>query len=110
MTKSAACTAVTFLFAASSRAQSVDFAREVLPVLSANCFVCHGPDADRKHIRLDSREAATKDLGGYRAVDPAVPEKSEILKRIHDKDDPMPPEDAEKQLILIRFQDETNHA
>ena len=98
MMKSAICIAAALLSAAPSIAQTVDFSREVLPILSGKCFVCHGPDADKKHIRLDSREAATKDLGGYRAIDPAALEKSEILKRIHDKDDPMPPEDAEKQL------------
>ena len=39
-----------------------------------------------------------QDLGGYKAIDVEHPEKSQLLQRIHDKDDPMPPEDAEKQL------------
>jgi mono/diheme cytochrome c family protein len=77
----------------------VDFARDILPVLSNKCFVCHGPDAKKKKIlRLDSRAGATRDLGGYRAIDPDAPEKSQILVRIHDADDPMPPKKAEKQL------------
>ncbi len=80
-------------------ADEVDFAREVLPVLSNKCFVCHGPDTHKKNfLRLDSFEAATEDRGGYRAIDPEKPEASEVLIRIHDADDPMPPEDAEKQL------------
>jgi cytochrome c553 len=79
--------------------ERIDFAREVLPVLSDKCFVCHGPDGtDRDVLQLDSFEAATRDLGGYRAIDPQLPEKSEMLKRILSTDDPMPPEDAEKQL------------
>ena len=78
---------------------SVDFAREVLPILSNKCFVCHGPDAkDDVDLRLDSFAAATADLGGYRAIDPAKLEASEILVRIYSRDDPMPPVDAEKQL------------
>ncbi len=77
----------------------VDFAREVLPGLSNKCFVCHGPDTKKKDlVRLDSYAAATRDLDGYRAIDPAAPEKSEILVRIHDADDPMPPKKAEKKL------------
>jgi hypothetical protein len=76
----------------------VNFAREVLPVLSNKCFVCHGPDTTETELRLDSRAEATKDLGGYRALDPDDLEQSEILTRIHSEDAPMPPEDAEKQL------------
>ena len=77
----------------------VDFAREVLPILSNKCFVCHGPDtAEEDLVRLDSFEAATNDLGGYHAINPAQPEASELLIRIVSTDDPMPPADAEKQL------------
>ncbi len=83
-------------------AATVDFAREILPLLSEKCFVCHGPDGqDADVLRLDSYAAATKDLGGYRALDPGVPEESEILTRISSDDDPMPPEDAEKQLTAV---------
>ena len=80
-------------------AEKVDFAREVLPVLSNKCFVCHGPDTKKKDLlRLDSHEGATRDLGGYRAIDADAPDKSELLVRIHDADDPMPPQKADKQL------------
>jgi hypothetical protein len=79
--------------------EPVDFAREILPVLSNKCFVCHGPDGtDKDVLRLDSFAQATRDLGGYRAIDPAAPQKSEMLARINDPDAPMPPEDAEKKL------------
>jgi mono/diheme cytochrome c family protein len=77
----------------------VDFARKVLPILSDKCFVCHGPDAQEDDaLRLDSFEAATANRDGSRAIDPAKPEKSELLRRIRSKDEPMPPADAEKQL------------
>lgn len=78
--------------------QDVDFAREVLPVLSNKCFVCHGPDAEGDELRLDSFAGATADRGGYRAIDAQALENSRLLERIHSADDPMPPVDAEKQL------------
>jgi mono/diheme cytochrome c family protein len=87
------------LMVPASLAQDVDFAREVLPILSDKCFVCHGPDAHGDDaLRLDSFEAATSDRGGYRSIDSNQPAESEALKRIHSADDPMPPVDAEKQL------------
>lgn len=78
---------------------SVDFARQILPILSDKCFVCHGPDGSQEtDLRLDSAEAASADLGGYRAIDSENLAASELLARIHSDDDPMPPVDAEKQL------------
>jgi len=83
-------------------AKPVDFAREVLPILSNKCFVCHGPDGEKKDVlRLDSFKEATRDLDGYKAIDPKSPEKSELLVRLHDKEDPMPPKKAEKQLTKV---------
>ena len=77
----------------------VDFAREILPLLSDKCFVCHGPDGtESETLRLDSFAEATRDLEGRRAIDPEQPEKSEFLVRIFSTDSPMPPEDAERQL------------
>ncbi len=78
-------------------AQEIDFSRQILPILSDKCFICHGPDTDAD-LRLDSFAGATADLGGYRGIDPANPAKSEILERIHSSDSPMPPEDFDKQL------------
>ena len=80
-------------------AEKVDFAREVLPILSDKCFTCHGPDTKKaKDLRLDSYEAATKDRKGIRSIDPDDLENSELIFRIHDEDDPMPPEDDGKPL------------
>lgn len=77
----------------------VDFAREVLPVLSNKCFACHGPDTKKKDlVRLDSEEAAKRDLGGFHAVDEKSPEDSELIFRIFDQDEPMPPKDFDKSL------------
>ena len=83
-----------------SAEQPVDFAREVLPVLSDKCFICHGPNGQETEegLRLDSFTAAIEDRDGRRAIDPIDPEKSELLLRINSTDDPMPPEDSDKQL------------
>ena len=82
-----------------SAAKEVDFAREVLPILSNKCFVCHGPDTKKEEdLRLDSYEGATEDRDGLRAIDPDSLGDSELILRIHDEDDPMPPREAEKQL------------
>ncbi len=78
----------------------VDFAREVLPILSNKCFLCHGPSAEADQLRLDSYQAATADLGGYRAIDPDDLSESQLLERIHSSDDPMPPIDADKDLTI----------
>ena len=79
--------------------EPVDFARKILPILSNKCFACHGPDSKKpSQLRLDSFAAATADRDGVRAIDTDKLEESEILFRIHDKEDPMPPDDAEKQL------------
>ncbi len=78
---------------------SVDFAREILPILSNKCFVCHGPSAeDPDQLRLDTEQAATADRGGYHGVDPDNPSKSELLQRIHSQTEPMPPPEAKRQL------------
>ena len=76
----------------------VDFARQVLPILSDKCFLCHGPDAKKGDLRLDSFAGATENRDGVQAIDPNEPVNSEALDRLFDSEDPMPPSDAEKQL------------
>ncbi len=77
----------------------VSYSRQILPILSNKCYVCHGPDArDDSLVRLDSYAGATADLGGYFAIDAANPANSEILNRIHSVDDPMPPDESPKKL------------
>ncbi|HUF62973.1 MAG TPA: PSD1 and planctomycete cytochrome C domain-containing protein [Verrucomicrobiales bacterium] len=80
----------------------IDFNRDIRPVLSRNCFFCHGPDeAQRKAgLRLDQAASARADLGGYRAITPGEPQESEILSRItaHDPEERMPPPESGKEL------------
>ncbi|MGH9843188.1 MAG: DUF1549 domain-containing protein, partial [Blastocatellia bacterium] len=82
---------------------AIDFNRDIRPILSDKCFVCHGPDATAKKIklRLDSEAAATADLGrGRRAIVPGEPDKSQLVKRIThaDEDMRMPPADSGRTL------------
>ncbi len=96
-----ACVAASLLVPGLAKAEEtdVDFARQVLPILSDKCFVCHGPDTqDADLVRLDSFEAATRDLGGYQAIVPHNATDSELVKRIFSEDDPMPPAESQKQL------------
>ena len=59
--------------AGAAQGKTIDFNRDIRPILSDKCFACHGPDAVNKNIklRLDSEAAATADLGrGRRAIIP----------------------------------------
>src|SRR5579862_7702153 len=63
---------------------SVEFNRDVRPILSDKCYTCHGPDSGKKlPLRLDSEAAAKADLGGGRhAIVDGQPDQSELVKRI----------------------------
>ena len=78
----------------------VDYARDVRPILSRNCFPCHGHDEDSRQedLRLDIPDGATADRGGYQAIVPGRSAESEAYLRITDDIDPMPPEDSGRAL------------
>ncbi len=90
------------LNAASPSPESINYNRDIRPILSANCFYCHGPDEAHQEadLRLDHAQGATRDLGGYQAIVPGDAEASEAIKRIltDDHDDLMPPPESEKKL------------
>ena len=83
-----------------------DFDRDVRPILSDNCFACHGPDQGSRaaDLRLDTYEGATADLGGYAAIVPGDVEESELWARITSEFDfeLMPPPDAHKSKLGSR--------
>src|ERR1700677_2885609 len=70
---------LTLLALSQLHAAGVEFNRDVRPILSDKCYVCHGPDAAAKHVpfRLDS-EAAAK--AGHAIVE-GNPDASELVKR-----------------------------
>ncbi len=79
-------------------ANPVSYAREVLPLLSDKCFLCHGPDANTREadLRIDVREAAIE----AGVIVPGDPKKSSLIHRIHatDPDDIMPPPESHLKL------------
>ena len=82
--------------------ESISFNRDVRPILSANCFSCHGPDkkARKAKLRMDTKEGALVDLGGYRALEPGKADDSELILRVesNDPDEIMPPPDSGHEL------------
>ena len=87
---------------AASSGKEIDFNRDIRPILSENCFSCHGPDEKHRKakLRLDTREGATEDRKGSVAVKPGDLQGSELWARIitKDPDDLMPPPDSHKKL------------
>ncbi|MCA9322477.1 MAG: PSD1 domain-containing protein, partial [Planctomycetes bacterium] len=89
--------------------RKVRFNRDIRPLLSDRCFICHGFDANQRQadLRLDTWEGLTADLGGAAPVVPGDPDASEVVARIEDEDDRMPPADSglslnEDERALIR--------
>ncbi|MFO1094891.1 MAG: DUF1549 domain-containing protein, partial [Planctomycetaceae bacterium] len=107
----ATATAVALCIAVNANADeppTVNFNRDIRPILSNNCFKCHGPDKDERKggsdgLRLDRAEGADgafADLGGHAAIVAGDSEHSELVVRITstDPDVRMPPAGSGKQL------------
>ena len=79
----------------SGLATAADFNRDVRPILTSNCYKCHGPDAGARKakLRLDKEKIARPVLKG-------------LLKRIssHDPDKIMPPPKSGKTLTTAQIQ------
>ena len=78
--------------------ESLNFNRDVRPILSENCFYCHGVDGNKREadLRLDLREDAIEGGG----IVPGDLEDSEMYHRIHstEEDEIMPPPDSNRIL------------
>ena len=76
----------------------VDYNEDVRPILSENCFYCHGPDGNKRKakLRLDVREAALE----KKAFVPGDAAASELVKRLvsTDSDEVMPPPDSHRTI------------
>lgn len=92
-------------------ATAINFARDIRPLLSDRCFLCHGPDAGQRatDLRLDDQDSAHE-----LAIEPGNAQASELLRRItsSDPDELMPPPDSNLRLspgeidLLRRWIDE----
>jgi len=84
-------------------AGKLDFNRDIRPILSDNCFSCHGIDAKHRKadLRLDVAEGAlVKNKDGSQAIVPGKADASTIIQRIlsTDEDEVMPPPESHKKL------------
>jgi hypothetical protein len=73
------------VYAQTSKEKAVDFNREIRPILSDNCFTCHGPDEKQRMagLRFDTKEGAFARAGVIVAGDSA---NSKLYQRISAKD------------------------
>ncbi|HXE53284.1 MAG TPA: c-type cytochrome domain-containing protein, partial [Tepidisphaeraceae bacterium] len=81
---------------------TVDYDRQVLPILSDNCYKCHGPDegARKAKLRLDTKDGAFGVIKGKNIIAPGNPAGSELIRRISssDPDVNMPPPKSGRKL------------
>lgn len=84
---------VATLIHSAGRADEIEFAKDIRPLLSDACYTCHGPDAGARatELRLDRRDSAMKSK---------VFSSGEMLKRLlsEDSDERMPPTDSNRVL------------
>ena len=78
----------------SAHSATIDFTKDVLPILEENCIKCHGPEKQKAKLRLDQRALMLKGGdSGLATIVPGKPEKSlliEVVKQL-DPDTAMPP-------------------
>ncbi len=84
-------------------AAKLEYNRDVRPILSENCFACHGFDKAKREagLRLDTRDGALSESdSGEVAVKPGDAATSELVRRIlsTDEDEVMPPPHSGKEV------------
>ena len=91
-----------------SKLKPIDFNREIRPILSDNCFTCHGPDEKQRmaKLRLDTKEGISAKQG---VIIPGDAANSKLIKRVTSQDPNvvMPPPDSghkltEKQIEALK--------
>ena len=88
--------------AADTLPTTIDFNRDIRPILSDNCFECHGPDKTKRKadLRLDTKESTFAVQDRSAAVVPGRRSASAMYRRIisADADEHMPPTDSGRKL------------
>ena len=93
---------LTSTLSSAAPVKTVDFQREVRPILSDNCFSCHGPDAQTRMaaLRLDTRDGAFAPRSSGFPIVPGDADASLLYQRVstHDSAQRMPPAFSKKEL------------
>src|SRR4051794_4523245 len=80
----------------------IDFNRDVRPVLSDNCYACHGPDKNKRKadLRLDTKDGLMSSHDDIHTVVAGKPGESELFRRVvaDDPDERMPDPKSNKRL------------
>ena len=92
---------------AQDKPPSVDFARDIQPILQTHCYECHGPKKTKAGLRLDRRATAMKGGETGPAIVPGKSDQSLIVRRLLglDDEDRMPKDEdplPDAQIALIR--------
>jgi hypothetical protein len=93
---------VVFVSRAIAADGTVEFNRDIRPLLSDHCYACHGPDQAKRQaeLRLDLEAEAFARREGTTPIVPGDPAASELYRRIasSDPDERMPPAEAGRTL------------
>lgn len=75
------------------QATTVEYERDIRPLLHNRCIQCHGPVKQQSGLRLDNRASAMKGGLGGAVIVPGKSGESELIRRItsNDKAEMMPP-------------------
>src|SRR6476646_5033013 len=78
------CSSALIVCGLAAPAEPINYDRDVRPILSENCFPCHGQDSKKRMagLRLDTFEDATADRNGHAALTPGRVESSALYQRI----------------------------
>src|SRR5436190_14265556 len=89
----------------------IDFARDIQPILSENCFFYHGPDAGQRKADLrldllDPKQGPMVPRDGYKIITPGDPDESVLVMRItaDDPDVHMPPAKSNRHLSAAQIE------
>ena len=82
--------------------EQIDFNRDIRPILSENCYFCHGPDKNKRKadLRLDTKDGLFSSHESHFTVVPGKTGESELFRRVTaaDPDERMPDPKSNKKL------------